>query len=585
MKNALTVLGCVFLSCSVRYGFLEAQEAMKTTNSRDLTAYTPAILGWSSETKEAQRRSGVRLVEEIIAAAKAGQKSFVIPKGDYRFANANLQGSRKVFIALRDLRDIVIDGNGSTFWFEDAYQAIYMNGCRNVTLKNLTLDWDPLPYTQGTIVGVDPQTRTVKFQIDDGYEKVSPRLAEMGPDQNEPNVRGAIFDSQTKRFKVRQNGFRVMPFLSQRQTDGTYPVKILTFYDRDMNSINAEVGDKAAFWIRADGAFLIEGSENVTLENVTLYSCAGFGFRDAGGKGPITFRRCRILPRPGTNRLLGGNSDGFHSANMEIGPRIEECELRSLGDDGVNVHGYFYNVLAQESPTVLITTPIAWRGNLEKVTLDFVRKETYASLGRRIAATVKTTRYEGKEARRVELTEPVTVEVGDMFSCENYVGNGAIIRNNTFSNLWPRGILYRSTGGVIENNRFEWIGAHALALYPQPESWRESTYIKDLLVANNFVQDSFVFAGGDGRDIPPAGIYVYTPGYQQGHRQKNIEIRGNTIVRPGGDGILARGVENLKITDNRISEVGNLKPGQGVRTEAVEGLVEKNNTVVPPGKP
>ena len=551
-------------------------------SQEDLTAYPKNIAAWDDATKQQQRDSGEKLIQDLVAAAKSGQKSFIIPKGDYRFQKTTAYGSRRIFILLRDLKDIVIDGSGSTFWFEDADQAIYIGGSRNVTLKNLFIDWDPLPYTQGTILNVNAQAKTLDFQVDEGYEKVSPRFAQMRPDQDEPNIRGAIFDPQTKLFKEKQNGFRVMPFLSQPQNNGRYGVQVLTFGGRDIESINARVGDRVAFWIRGEGAFLIENSENVTLEDVSLYSCAGFGFRDAGGKGPVIYRRCNISPRPGTNRLLGGNCDGFHSANMEIGPLIEGCDVRSLGDDGINIHGFFYSVIAQESPTVLITSPIAWRGDLENVTLDFLRQDNYAPLGRRLATTVKTIRYNGKDARRVELSEPITVKAGDMLSCENYVGNGAIIRNNSFRNIWPRGILYRSTDGKIENNRFEWIGSHAIALYPEPASWGESTYIKDLLVADNYVQDSSVFFGGNGRDDPSAGIYIYTPGFLQGNRQKNIEVRDNVIVRPGGDGISAQGVENLRITGNRISQVGNLTAGRAITTESVEGLVDKDNQIVGP---
>jgi hypothetical protein len=575
-SNIVKLLALFAALCSVA---LVSASCRETVHAQESIAYPPAIASWDEATKEQQRTAGEKLVQEIVAAARSKQKLFSIPKGDYRFGKSTQQGSRRVFIMLRDLNDIVIDGSGSTFWFEDAHQAVYIGRSRNVTIKNLFFDWDPLPYTQGRIVSVNPDNGTVDVRLDAGFEKVSPRLFNLRPDQNEPNVRSAVFDANG-RFKRFQNGYRVMPFLSTAAQNGLYAVKIMTFYDRDMSSINAAVGDRIAFWIRGDGGFLIEGSENVTLEDITLYSCSGFGYRDSGGKGPITFRRCHIFPRPGTTRLLGGNSDAFHSQNMEIGPVIEECDIRSLGDDGVNVHGYFYNILAQESPTSLITTQIAYRGDLENVTLDFYRKGNYQALGRRTNVDVKSITWEGKPARRLLLKEPIEVEVGDMLSCDNFVGAGAIIRNNSFTNLWPRGILYRSHSGRIENNRFEWIGAHALALYPQPESWRESAYIHDLVVANNTVIDSSVFTGADGRDIPPAGIYINTPGYKLGTRQRNIELRENVVVRPGGDGIIARGVVGLRITGNRISEVGNLRPGKGITVEAVEELVQENNQIV-----
>ena len=64
---------------------------------------------------------------------------------------------------------MTIDGNGARLVMTDLKHAVRLSDCRNVTVKNLTVDYDPLPFTQGVITSVSPDSRVVEFTIDKGY--------------------------------------------------------------------------------------------------------------------------------------------------------------------------------------------------------------------------------------------------------------------------------------------------------------------------------------------------------------------------------------------------------------------------------
>lgn len=567
MKHSLirVLIGVLFATSSLASGCAMA------------APYPADIAAWTETTKQQQRTAGAQLITNIVAAQRSGQASYTIPAGNYRFGTTTTQGSRQVFIKLTDMDNFVIDGNQATFWFEDDRLGMYIGSSTNLTIKNLNIDWDPLPFTQGTIVSIDSVNKTMRVQLAAGYNRVTPRFAALASSASNPEVRGAVFTSDGK-FKSKQNLFRGWPFLSSGpNADGTYTVSIAPFYSQGTSSLNAVAGDRIAFWIRGDGAFLLEGCENVTLTNIDVFASSGISFKDAGCKGPITYRDCNIATRSGTDRLINGNADGFHSENAQFGPLIEQCDVKSIGDDGINVHGYFYKVLAQESPRSVIVQQIAYRGDLGSLDYDFTRAGDYAPLGRRTGTATRLT-YNGVQAHRLTLTADISVQPNDMVACDNFVGQNATIRNNTFNNILTRGILYRSHHGLIDTNTISWTGMYGIACLPQPESWGEATYIHDLKVLNNTLTDTYVSSNADGRSLTRGGIYIYAPGYSVGARQKILEVGSNTITRPGSHGIAALGVSTLTMWYNNINSYGNLLAGNGIDLTTASGLSMGGNT-------
>ena len=51
-------------------------------------------------------------------------------------------------------QNVEIDGNGSTIYWTQPVTAFYLSECRGVKFSNLSIDYDPLPYTQGVVESV-----------------------------------------------------------------------------------------------------------------------------------------------------------------------------------------------------------------------------------------------------------------------------------------------------------------------------------------------------------------------------------------------------------------------------------------------
>ena len=123
----------------------------------------------------------------------------------------------------------------------------------------------------------------------------------------------------------------------------------------------------------------------ITLENVTVYGSGQMAFTEEGGEGGNAYRRCRVVRRPGTKRLIVCSADIFHSTKVAKGPLIEECEFSWGCDDLINIHGMFSLVSRQTAPDEVLAASIIAPEKFEGEKLRFY---TFGSLAPKGSATV-----------------------------------------------------------------------------------------------------------------------------------------------------------------------------------------------------
>ena len=118
-----------------------------------------------------QRVDGANLKAAVTAAINAGATNYTVAPGEYRIAN----NAGWVF---NYVEDFTLDGSGARFWFEradpnDVPWRLYVLNSKNVTIKNLQLDFDPPVFIQGTIESISPDHKTIEMKIDPAWPKVS----------------------------------------------------------------------------------------------------------------------------------------------------------------------------------------------------------------------------------------------------------------------------------------------------------------------------------------------------------------------------------------------------------------------------
>jgi hypothetical protein len=558
----------------------------------------PEFASWTETEKSAQREAGQAMLHQIQAALEAGEKNIFIPKGHYRFAE-NSGGRYPTHISLPKEQDgVTLDFQGSTLWFETSASGLVVPGWQNSTIRNVILDWDPLPFVQGTVVAIQPEEGTFDVRIDPGYETPVAELRE-----ETWRGRGVTFDRQTRELKEGQRGCEVTFSWAKRNPDGSYRLTFHGFYGLPLDQSGIQVGDPYVMLKRMQRAVRLQNTRNCTLENVTLYAAPFIGFVHSTGSAPV-FRNCGILRRPDTNRLIAGNADGINCDNLEKGPLIEGCRMETIGDDFVNIHGHLGRVIWQEEDGTIITTRLNRRGTVsEPVEIEFLDRRTMRSLGKRKAtwqaldwkveasrtlADIKHRWHSGDAAglqdgktvpaSRLKLDEPLKIEGDIVVICDSFSGAGAVIRNNHFKGSLARGLRLHAPHVVVENNTISTTLGQGISLTSQASFWGEGPYVYDAIVRNNTLE-RIGLGGGE----PTAALQVQaTEKYRDIRLPRNVRIEGNTFRDISGSVIVLRGVDDVVVQDNTIQGFALrsiMSDAPAIELNAIQGLTLKDNTI------
>jgi hypothetical protein len=584
--NKALIIGCI--------GLLQCASSLALP-------YPSEVNKWNSTDKIAQREAGDNFMKMLDDAIAAGKKELSVPKGVYRF-NKTTQPGQPVHIVLRAVKDLSIDGNGSWFYFENQASAFRLINCNNIVIRNINIDYDPLPYVQGTVISVnDENPRSFVFKPAAGYTMPTLLLKNEVPGRSLGKRRIIVWDKDTRLIKADQVGMDIKRGKDSITPleDGSYRIDTWVWWGKSLKDAGVRIGQPVTLLRRAGRVIRIEVCEHIAIDNVDIYAGGFVGYVGYQGKGPLTFTRCDIKRRPDTDRLLSSNADGFNIRGTLKGATIENCSAEAIGDDGVNLQGVYHRVFAQVSPTELIVastpdtegpTPTwhfingeAWtdpeqpnKKDLQSwahiATVSVVSKENTnyivpkSSAMHKWAAAKNYTPGTECPALKVTLSAPIKVDANDIFWSEEAVVRGSVIRNNVFHNTLARGIRLQTIDCLVEGNRISSTTDSSLTLAGQPGYWGESANCQNVIIRNNHFEDS-------GRCSGNAAITMKVEGNPTvAEPITKIRIENNRIVNPRGSAIELSGCDDVRITQNSFS-------GLSGRTPIVKGRGLKNITI------
>ena len=93
-----------------------------------------------------------------------GKKEVVVSAGRYR-----VKPKGNTHLLFENLNDITIVANDVELICTETVQAINIINCKNLKIKGLVIDYDPLPFTQGKIIGMSADKTQLTVDILDGY--------------------------------------------------------------------------------------------------------------------------------------------------------------------------------------------------------------------------------------------------------------------------------------------------------------------------------------------------------------------------------------------------------------------------------
>lgn len=532
-------------------------------------------------------RFGNDMTPAVIAAmAKArtvnGPVVLQLPKGEYHFhpthgeartyyVSNNDYGTRHIMFPFIGMKDITLDGGGSSFILHGRVSPFVVDGSTNITIRNLTIDCERPFFTQGLIlegthsyVDVLIDRETYPCRVDDGElilygggwqvedDSVS-LLMEFDPVTRAPSYHAGFFLAKFRRNKKLYNdkmldeGCCVMH--AEERPDGVLRIfgafgaicrpgqMLVITHEKRLNA----------------GLFVTE-SRNVTLEHVDFFQLGSMGVI-AQLSETITLRHVNMIPKPGTDRLISVNADATHYVNCTGKITMENCVLEGMMDDGGNFHGIYSTVTKFESPSVMHVElmhfqqqGINWYKPGDRV--SFVHKRLLDTFH---TAVVKSSTLLEPKFIRLEFEAAVdgVVQVGDAVENpermpELYIKNCRVGRNR------PRGFLVStSRKAVIEGCEFSncALGVH---MPGDANSWYESGGVRDVTVRGNTFRDcGYVWAHPPILIAPELGEVTDAnpPCY---HR--NILIEDNLFETFDTQLLFARSVDGLVFRNNRYKK-------------------------------
>jgi Right handed beta helix region len=547
-------------------------------------------------------------IEKTAAAKKGGGPVHIIlnlEKGaTYRIKRA---------LAFKDLSGFELNGNGAHLINTTRSQTLYISNSSHVTIRDLTIDYDPLPFTQGTIAAFDKKALQIDVRVDIGYPDDPALLAIF----NDGFFR--VMNRQTRALKPGARDF-LSPAKAEKISEGLIRVH-LRWGANDLfpSQLPIAVGDVVAITNGSAHAIVVDGSEATSIIDVKLFASPGMGLLENGGTGSMLLQKVSVVPGPrpkgaGTDRLVSTNSDGSHFITVERGPTIEDCSFANTSDDAVNVHGFYYYVVAKTAPQRYIISPKWDIGLAAGDDIESCEQKTFRSLGRtKIVQFSKrhAPELKGKIAPLWKNKSPTTVpdliyevvlqqdlplRVGDAVTSLSRIGTGTTIRRSSFHACGR--VLVKSPNSSVEDCRFTYSTGPALQGGSDIGFWSESGFAENLTFRNNrfshCVTGANELTAGNGA-LGTIYVGMAAPGDAKGFpanfQNRNVTIDGNHIDDSFIYAIFVGNADGVKIAGNAIGQTfvrgttfdaGQLygvKPSSGIFVGHSRNVTISNNMV------
>jgi hypothetical protein len=388
----------------------------------------------------------------IVAAQKQGAGAVVsLPSARYKTA----MGAEKS-ICITGADGLTFQGEGDTTIVSgDLDQPVFrLLDSKRVTVRTLSIDHEPLGYTQGTITGVDIPNMTCDVSIDPGY-----------PAPNDPRLKG----SQVHPF--------VFPEKNYYQLDRYWPSPIemaetgeRTWRWKLNGPPNIDNWPGKRFFIYTEArshAFILSGLRDTTLEDINYWGGgANAGFYIRGLEGTTTFRRFVIGVPRGSTRLYscagGGQISGLRGKLL-----LDQCDFSKIDDDGIDILSNYTRIIEQRDKRTLVVQA----KNSDYRVGDRVELWDWQHKKKRLDAIITTATPNAGATFVIGLdrdvvTERVGVGVGMNFSRESMtdgidrlinvatVGQETIIRDSKFQVFRAKCLNLKAANCTIERCTF-----------------------------------------------------------------------------------------------------------------------------------
>ncbi|MCR1845852.1 right-handed parallel beta-helix repeat-containing protein [Phocaeicola sartorii] len=528
-----------------------------------------------------------KALAKIKAEYKEGEKVILrFPEGRYEFhekgaavreyyiSNHDQTNPKKVGIALEDMKNLTLDGQGSKFVFHGRMLPVSLLRSENCLLKNFSIDFENPHIAQVKIVENDPQDgivfepapwvdyRIAKDSIFEAY----------GEGWTMRHSWGIAFDGDTKHLVYNTSDIGC-------PTKGASEVAPRRIHAPGWKDARLVPGTVVAMrgWGRPTPGIFLSHDVNTTIENVKVHYAEGMGLLAQLCEN-ITLEKFGVcLKGDADPRYFTTQADATHFSGCK--GKIVSCNglYEGMMDDAINVHGTYLKVVKRVDDRTLVgrymhgqSWGFEWGCPGDEV--QFIRSNTMELVGKQNKITsirpYDKEQTEGAREFLITFQEPVDQVINEQsgFGIENLTWtpevlfSGNVIRNNR-----ARGSLFstpRKT--IVENNLFDHTSGAAILLCGDCNGWFETGACRHVIIRKN----RFVNALTNLFQFTNAVISIYPEipdlkGQQQyfhGGPEGGIVIEDNEFETFDAPILYAKSVDGLVFRNNTIKLNTEYKP-------------------------
>jgi hypothetical protein len=493
----------------------------------------------------------------------SGKETIVLPKGTHHayahnasqrtlFLANNNDGMKQILFDLSGRDGLVIDGNGAEIIFHGHIIPFYMREARNITIKNLTIDYAYPFFSQGTIIKAGDGYFDVRFDEMYPVGIRESRLVFLNPDLPEPMDFNNINIINPERGRLVYKSYDEYG-VGRNHTAELLGDQVVRIHSPEIRS-PLEPGHVAVFQYntRSSPAIVAHRSENLNLRNLTLYHAAAFGGLFEGSRD-IYIEGWQVIRRPGSGRWFTAHHDVTHFVECRGDIHITNSRFEFQGDDDVNIHG-IYRIVSRKNAPRMLTTRLSHYQQMGVDTL--YRGDTIGFHDARTLELLGVGQLAGFMDDDVGQEDLLIFEedLPDL-NWENVVvtprlhDTSVVISGNHFSNHRARNLLIKTLGKVRIFDNYLNAQGTAIMTRIDASSWYEAGAVEDVEVYNNIIDQNN--SGGFSRATFEIGATLRDQSSEI-PIHKNVRIHNNKIIQIFKPLMILDHVETIEFYDNEI---------------------------------
>ena len=528
-----------------------------------------------------------KAIAKIKAECRDGEKVILrFPAGRYNFheagstvreyyiSNHDQDNPKKVGIALEDMKNLTIDGQGSEFVFYGRMIPVSLLRSENCVLKNFSIDFEQPHIAQVQVVENDPE-KGITFEpapwVDYRISKDSV-FEGLGEGWVMRYSWGIAFDGKTKHVVYNTSDIGC-------PTKGAFEVAPRQICSPKWKDARLVPGTVVAMrgWGRPTPGIFMSHDVNTSLLDVQVHYAEGMG---------LLAQLCEDITLDGFGVCLKGDNDPRYFTTQADATHFSGCKgkivsknglYEGMMDDAINVHGTYLKVIKRVDDHTLIgrymhdqSWGFEWGRPGDDV--QFVRSETMELIGKQnqITAIRPYDKGEIRGAREFSITfkEAIDPAINEKsgFGIENLTWTPEVLfAGNTIRNNRARGTLFSTPKKtVVEDNLFDHTSGTAILLCGDCNGWFETGACRDVTIRRNrFINaltNMFQFTNAVISIYPEIPNLKDQQKYFHGGKDGGIVIEDNEFDTFDAPILYAKSVDGLIFRNNVIKTNTEFKP-------------------------